>query len=642
MFLFGNPEVSANDKNSAIDSNTTGAFAAVDSFNEQATNLQATLKNFVIDTNMESIFKNAQKSIIGMDNASKNLIKSMGGVADFTGLGAARANEFRNTLNDAFLKTLEIGGTFKDVTDSVEGLAAGMGRMVNPSAKTLENMVDISKSTGIASKEIATMVTEFVRYGGTQDEALNTMHELANESRKMGINTAAYMKDVNVNMKRLGGFGFKSGIEGLKQMSKQATMLRTTMEKIGAKGFADDLLDPEKAIQAAANIQMLGGAVGKLADPFQLMHMAQTDMAGLQDELIKSSKAAFTFNKATGGFDASTQDLYRLREMAKITGQNIDDMVESGREAAKLDYISSKFSLDGLSEEQQGLVASLAQIDKGGNVKIDIPGFEENNRNLEDLMKDDGFKTALDQYQLDQSKSEKDIAIAQMTISDKQLAAQNTIKEAVIASMAGQGTRDKFLKDIAEGNDKINALAVKTAGDAAPATATGAGVEAQYQNMGAGAAEGLGDVYTTEMSNALAKKIQELKDKIAKAPVEEAEDLFLGANNSVPKIMSKGSIYKGIVGDEVAIGTNLTEAFNKSGKLNEIMASVASTNNTGGGNASVDGKIDININLTGAISGDKNSDIEKIFNSPQVQKQIMDTVLYKLDSYKNQQGVLSK
>jgi hypothetical protein len=106
--------------------------------------------------------------------------------------------------------------------------------------------------------------------------------------------------------------------------------------------------------------------------------------------------------------------------------------------------------------------------------------------------------------------------------------------------------------------------------------------------------------------------------------------------------MSKGSIYKGIVGDEVAIGTNLTEAFNKSGKLNEIMASVASTNNTGGGNASVDGKIDININLTGAISGDKNSDIEKIFNSPQVQKQIMDTVLYKLDSYKNQQGVLSK
>ena len=31
----------------------------------------------------------------------------------------------------------------------------------------------------------------------------------------------------------------------------------------------------------------------------------------------------------------------------------------------------------------------------------------------------------------------------------------------------------------------------------------------------------------------------------------------------------------------------------------------------------------------------------KIFEDPKVQKQIMDTVLYKLESYKNQQGVLS-
>ena len=107
-------------------------------------------------------------------------------------------------------------------------------------------------------------------------------------------------------------------------------------------------------------------------------------------------------------------------------------------------------------------------------------------------------------------------------------------------------------------------------------------------------------------------------------------------------VMSEGQLYEGIVGDDVAIGTGLKEAFNKSGKLNEIMSSIASTNNTGGGNASVDGKIDININLAGAISGDKNSDIEKIFNSPQVQKQIMDTVLYKLKSYENQQGVLKK
>jgi hypothetical protein len=634
MFLFVNDEVSAEGKSSSIDNAKTSVFNSVNSFIEHADDLKQTINSFVIGSDLDTIFKNAQKSMIGMDNSAKNLIKSMGGVADFTGLGAARANEFRNTLNDAFLNTVKIGGTFKDVTEAVEGLASGMGRMVNPSQSVLEDMVAISKSTGIATKEIGTMVTEFVRYGGTQKEALETMHQLANESRKMGINTAAYMKEVNSNMKKLGGFGFKTGIDGLKQMAKQAAMLRTTMDKIGAKGFADNLLDPEKAIEAAASMQMLGGAVGKLADPFQLMHMAQTDMAGLQEELLKSSKAAFTFNKETGGFEASTQDLYRLREQARITGQNFDDLVEAGREASKMDFISSKFSLDGLSEEQQGLVASLAQIDKGGNVKIDIPGFDENNRNLEDLMKDDKFKEALDQYQLDQSKSEKDIAIQQMTVTDKQLATQNEIKELIILSMRDQKTRDNYFKNIEKANDKANEIALDSAKKVAPTVATGAALEAQVQEKVTEKAGGLNEAITTDMTNQLAIKTQEAKDALG------IKDALFSLKNNAPTIMTEGQIYKGIVGDEVAVGTNLTEAFNKSGKLNEILSSIGTTPNTGG-NTSVDGKIDININLTGAISGDRNGDVEKMFSDPRIQKQIMDTVLYKLDSYKRQQGVLS-
>jgi hypothetical protein len=617
----GDPVVNSTSTSAGADGSTS-AYASAQGVISQIDDAKAALNNFVVGKEVKTILENTNKSMISIEGSALSLQRTMGGVVTGT-------DEFRNRLMDAYYNTIEIGSSFKDITDAVEGLAVGMGRIVNPSVELLQNITEMSKSTGMASKEIATMTTEFIRYGGTQEEALVTMHELANEARRMGINTTAYMKDVNANMKKLGGFGFKSGIEGLKQMSKQATMLRTTMDKIGAKGFADNLLDPEKAIEAAAGMQMLGGAVGKLADPFQLMHMAQTDMAGLQDELIKSSKAAFTFNKATGGFDASTQDLYRLREQAKITGQNFDDMVESGREAAKMDYISSKFSLDGLSEEQQGIVASLAQIDKGGNVKIDIPGFDEQGKNLEELMKDANFKAKLDQYKVESAKSEKDIAIEQMTISETQAKDINVIKEAVLKSMDGT-EREAFLKSIEDATTNTGKVSKTFAEGAAPATATGV----QGLNKAAGSAV---DAVTPDSADQLLfnEKLDELK-------VKYGSDMFFGSSGKAPQLMSEGTLYKGIVGDDVAIGTNLTEAFNKSGKLNEIMSSMSSTNNTGGGNASVDGKIDININLTGTISGDKNSDIEKIFNSPQVQKQIMDTVLYKLDSYKNQQGVLSK
>ena len=121
--------------------------------------------------------------------------------------------------------------------------------------------------------------------------------------------------------------------------------------------------------------------------------------------------------------------------------------------------------------------------------------------------------------------------------------------------------------------------------------------------------------------------------------VVPSNDLFL-SEGSAPQLFSKGTLYKGIVGDEVAIGTGLSDAFNKTGKLTELMASIPSKNNGSGENTSVNGKIDININLGGSVSGD-NGNVEKMFSDPKFQKQMMDMVLYKMDKYKQQQGTLS-
>jgi hypothetical protein len=126
------------------------------------------------------------------------------------------------------------------------------------------------------------------------------------------------------------------------------------------------------------------------------------------------------------------------------------------------------------------------------------------------------------------------------------------------------------------------------------------------------------------------KSPQDIADEATKKSESENEakvkiktkDLLYGATGDAPQLLAKGKLYEGIVGDEVAMGTNLTDALNKGG---------------GGG---IGGKIDININLTGSIGGDPGQ-ITKMFNSPQVQKQIMDTVLYKMNEYKKQQGVLS-
>jgi ATP-dependent protease HslVU (ClpYQ) peptidase subunit len=396
--------------------------------------------------------------------------------------------------------------------------------------------------------------------------------------------------------------------------------LRTNVESIGALKLQESVLDPEGAIQAAANFQMLGGAVGKLGDPFQLLYMAQTNVEGLQDELVKSAKSAAMFNKETGQFDVSTQDMYRLREQAKITGANLEDLVNTGREAAKLDYIKEKFNLDGLPEDQQKLISQLATVGKDGKLTVDIPGFGEieatDEQQLKLALSNKDAQSALAEYQKNATLSDRKIAEQTLTVQERQQITTNEIKNAVLSMMS-----DTQLKTFTQKTQETNKLLQEK-------------VTEQSKNI----ADGLTGTYTSvaEAQNttvdaltvSLPAAIQQVIDgggitgpiSTSNQTAIKGQDMIFTPNDA-PQLLAKGKIYEGIVGDEIAIGTNLTDALNK-----------------GGGG--IGGKIDININLTGSIGGDPGQ-LSKMFNSPQVQKQIMDTVLYKLNDYKRQQGVIS-
>lgn len=582
---------------------------------KQVTALQEKLTNFVIGEDMETIYENVSKQFVSMNDNATKLVRSMGGVFLSTKNSAEYANAFRMRLMDAVAANKELGVTFKDANETVQSLASAMGRMVNPSAAVVSDMVVMAKSTGLSNAEIGGMVANISKFGGTQSEALKTMSGIAMEARKTGINTAAYMKNVTENLKKASGFGFQSGIEGVKTMAKQAAMLRTSIESIGAKGLQAKVLDPEGAIAAAAGFQMLGGAVGKLGDPFQLLHMAQSDMAGLQNELVKSTSSAFKFNKETGRFDASTQDLYRLRQQAELTGANFDEMLEAGKEAAKLDFLKNAVDLSSLNEEQQGLINSLSEIGADGKIMFDLPGYDEQGKNLQELMKEAKFKAELDKYQMKEGLSEKQIAMDQMTIEEDQLAALLEIQQAIVLGL-DKGAQDTFRQNLIKANENAAKQGTSLAQELKKTSGEYVGLRS---GVDAKVSESAQVEVAKDVTDALDTTIKSIKTQLG------IKDGLFPSNGSAPTIISKGAIYKGIVGDDVAVGEGLSKA------LNSV---------SGGAGGNIGGKIDININLTGSIGGDPGQ-ITKMFNSPQVQKQIMDTVLYKLNDYKRQQGVLS-
>jgi len=573
-------------------------------------------------------WKNVESTMIDMSSKSLALQRSMGGVISNTA-------DFQNRLIGAYKATVSINASFKDVLDATQALSESMGKIVNPSKETLKNMIFLSKATQMTAKEIADMSSELIRFGGTQKESIGAMTTIAQEGRKAGLISRNYTIEVGKNLKSLSGFGFKSGIEGLKNMVKQSMLLRTNIESIGALSLQDSILSPEGAIEAAAKFQMLGGSVGKLADPFQLLYMAQSDMEGLQKELVNSTKAAMTFNKETGKFDIATEDMYRLREQATITGAKLEDLVNAGREAAKLDYIKEKFDLSNLPEEQQNLISQLATIGKDGSLTVDIPGYKEitaaNQEQLKTALQTKEAQAALADYQANQGKSDRQLAEAQLTVSERQTAIQNEIKTAVITSMS-DAQRTEFANKISDANKSIqeklvNEGALKAAEKVGDAYVTGSKMQA------AGAKSMPSPDLNADQVDAINKFMNNLGDYFSGSSLPTRTttgDLMIPKSGQPPKVMAENKIYEGIVGDEVFMGTNLSDIFNG---VKNIGVSTSETN--------IGGKLDVNINVGGSVGGDSSNNISKIFDDPKVQKQIMDTVLYKLESYKKQQGVLA-
>jgi hypothetical protein len=223
-------------------------------------------------------------------------------------------------------------------------------------------------------------------------------------------------------------------------MVKQAKLLRTDMAALGAMQMQDNLLSPEGAIAAAAGFQMLGGEIGKLGDPFQLMHMAQTDLQGLQDELAKSAASSASFNEKTGGFEIATADLYRLKEQARLTGGDFNKLVDAGKEAAKLDFLKDKFNLEVQDlMETIDMIAGLSNIGADGKVEIDIPGFgkieADSAADLEAQLKNTAAMNALETYQANAGKTSEELARDQLSVTETQAIAVSQIRDAIFLGL---------------------------------------------------------------------------------------------------------------------------------------------------------------------------------------------------------------
>jgi hypothetical protein len=357
--------------------------------------------------------------------ALKELENSATQTARIYGQIGAASDLIQETTVESYRNTIAIGATLKDNFDIYQAIGKSLQRNTYLTDEQLTSLVTLQQTTNLTAEEIGKMVTGFQDLGRGTDAAIKSTENLTKVARGYGLNVNTFLKTVGENIKLVNSYGFKDGVDGLGRMVARAQALRMNFSEV--KGLAAELLSPEKAIELAATMQTLGGEIGALGDFGQLMYMAENDMEGLQNSIIDAAKSAVMFNEETGEFKITGVEMRRLREQARALGMNYEDLANTAVKAAKEQRVMESLDFTGLNDQQKQLVANLAEIGTDGQIKLNIPGFED----ITDVSKltKEQFE-ALEKYQETSQMSEKDIAAKSLSIQDEQLIALRKIASA--------------------------------------------------------------------------------------------------------------------------------------------------------------------------------------------------------------------
>jgi hypothetical protein len=370
------------------------------------------------------------------------------------GLTTEISKELDNVMANVTRKTLDFGIGVEDNIRLFSALNNQMLRNTFLTETQIENMQAFGRATGLSADEVAKMVVGFDSIGIGITDALTEMTKIRQTAVTFGLNVNDMMKKVSDNIKVLNAFNFKNGIEGFTKMIAKAQALRIDFSKTVT--LAETLLDPEKAIELAAGMQMLGSNVGDLADPFKILYLAQNDIAGLQDELLKAAANQVLFNESTGGFEITQTAMYNIREQAKLTGKSYQELADEAIKAASRTKKMEMLDLSGVSDKNKELLASIGQI-RGGTLEFTMP--DNTVKKLEEVIGDESAMEELTKISEMAKLSDREMAEKQLTVIEKmanEIAKTGFITtRAAIISPDFTNSIDKMLGDFNKGLTKV-------------------------------------------------------------------------------------------------------------------------------------------------------------------------------------------
>lgn len=332
-------------------------------------------------------------------------------LANAMGIGQARAGQLQMQIANTVPEMLKLGISTDESFKVLSQVPVALGTNTTIANKTIIELGTAAKISGVEAKDLA---INFRNVGMELGQVAQTMADVANYAKSVGVNVELVSGAVSKNLKQINLFNFENGVKGLASMAAQSAMVGVNMDKVFAK--SEELLSPEKAIEFSSALQRLGVASTELLDPLSAMDMAMNNPEKLSNEMVKVAQQ-FTKLKADGsGFEILPGAKLQLREVAKELGMDAEELANMAIRSSELDMKLKqiKFPSFAASEEDRMLIANMAQM-KDGRAVVQLESGDE--VAVEDLTAEQ--LKELQKDQANQNKTAEEIALDQLNVLEK-------------------------------------------------------------------------------------------------------------------------------------------------------------------------------------------------------------------------------
>jgi hypothetical protein len=322
---------------------------------------------------------------------------TVGNLAADIGLTAVESRNLLNNFASLTLSAMKFGGSMKDVATVIQQFSEVTGKNRFFNEREIEQLVELGLGTGLGVQGASELAASFDNIGVSLEKTINLTEKARNLSAKMNVNTTKVLKTYQGLVQSLTGIGFGKGLDNLTKLSAKATAIRFDIVA-STKAFADAFFEPEKAVEAAARMQVLGGKfASSFGDPMQLAFESMSDPTALAEKFA-DMVSSIVKKDSKGNYFIPPAERKSLKLAAEALGQSYEDAVgtaiEQGKIADKMVALSqSGFSMTNFSEEERLGLTSLMQLNEKG--KFEIKMSDGTMRLVENLTSESQLKQIL-------------------------------------------------------------------------------------------------------------------------------------------------------------------------------------------------------------------------------------------------------